>query len=188
MRESTKFFGHCDNDRGCGYMKIIHLQKRSWIPLLNTCLENSNHPNVILFCQRFIVTLSNMLDDDWYTALYCGETINLFRSRMHDKDPRWFLDWFPVTHIFRIAVFKYSGVWNDRNKQLLTDATRALEAGNAAWLSRRLPSLDYCHSLNTAHCGRRLFKNLNANTLAIKSVTCRFVSFEKIEGACMCTI
>ena len=78
MHESTKFFGHCDNDRGCGYMKIIHLQKRSWIPLLNTCLENSNHPNVILFCQCVIVTLSNMLDDDWYTALYCGETIDLF--------------------------------------------------------------------------------------------------------------
>jgi hypothetical protein len=47
------------------------------------------------------------------------------------KDPRWFVEWFPATHIFRIAVFQYSGPWNEQNKNLLTGASRALEAGNA---------------------------------------------------------
>ena len=96
-----------------------------------------------------------MHDEDWYTVLYCGETITTFGKRMSYKDPRWFLDWFSATHIFSIAVFWYSGPWNESNKKLLTGATRALEAGNAAWLTHKLPGLDFGHSYNIAPCGYR---------------------------------
>ena len=118
-----------------------------------------------------------MHDEDWYTVLYCGETITTFGKRMSYKDPRWFLDWFSATHIFSIAAFWYSGPWNESNKKLLTGATRALEAGNAAWLTHKLPGLDFGHSYNIAPCGYRFFiGNMNCKSFS-------YVSFEMIEGA-----
>jgi hypothetical protein len=95
---------------------------------------------------------------------------------MKQKDPRWFLDWFSATHIFKIAVFRYSGPWNESNKNLLTGATHALEAGNAAWLSRKLPGIDDCHSYNIAPCGHRFFPQVLVNPFL-------YVSFKMIEGA-----
>jgi hypothetical protein len=59
-----------------------------------------------------------MHDEDWYTVLYCGETITTFGKRMSYKDPRWFLDWFSATNIFSIAAFRYSGPWNESNKKM----------------------------------------------------------------------
>ena len=113
------------------------------------CLANSNHPSVILFCRRVLANLFSKHDDDWYTVLYCGETITTFNQRMSQKDPRWFLNWF--------SVFRYSGPWNESNKKLLTGATRALETGNEAWLSHKLPGLDYGRSYNIAPCGYSFF-------------------------------
>ena len=141
------------------------------------------HPSVILFCQCVLANLVSMHDDDWYTVLYCGETIQTFCQRMAKKDPRWFQDWFPATHIFRIAVFEYSGLWNGSNKNLLTGATRALEAGNAAWLSHKLLGLDFGRSYNTAPCGHRFFSGY-LNHLWMCSFF--YVSFKMIEGACVC--
>jgi hypothetical protein len=84
-------------------VKATHQQKKWWIPKIYMCLANSNHPSVILFCQHVLVNLVSMHDDDWYTVLYCGETITTFDARMKQKDPRWFLDWILATHnIFKI--------------------------------------------------------------------------------------
>ncbi len=82
---------------------------------------------------------------------------------------------------FRIAVFWYSGQWNESNKNLLTGATRALEAGNAAWLSHKLPGIDDGHSYNIAPCGHRFFSKKLVNPFI-------YVSFEMIEGVCVCAI
>ena len=112
---------------------------------------------MILFCRHVLANLLSMHDDDWYTVLYCGETTCTFGKRMSHKDPRWFFDWFPATHIIRIAVFQYSGPWNKQNRNLMTGATRALEAGNTAWLSHKLPGLDYGRSYNIAPCGYMFF-------------------------------
>jgi hypothetical protein len=136
---------------------------------------------VIPFCKRVVMNLSSMNDDDWYTVLYCGETIKTFGGRMKAKDPRWFLGWFPATHIFRIAVVHFSGPWNEQNKNLMSGATRALEAGNAAWLNHVLPGLDVGHSFNIAHCGHRFFPR-NRYQMGDSFV---YVSFQMIEGACM---
>ena len=186
MRESMKVFRKYDDKHGCVYTKATHLQKKLWIPFLNMCLKNANHPFVICFCHRVLVTLSSMLDDDWYTVLYCGETIQTFGKRMADKDPRWFLDWFPATHIFRIAVFMYTGLLSPLKKILLSGATRTIEAENAAWLSHKLPGLEYCHSYNIVHCGRRIFL-LSRGDFHLR-FNYMFVSFEMIKGACMCAI
>jgi hypothetical protein len=130
-----------DDKRGCDYMKATHQQKKWWIPKVSMCLANADHPSVILFCKRVLANLVSMHDDDWYTVLYGGETTTTFNKRMSCNDPRWFLGWFPATHIFKIAVFRFSGPWNDQNKNLLSCATHTLEAGNAAWLSHKLRGL-----------------------------------------------
>ena len=176
VRESKKALSLFDNKRGREYMKATHRQKKWWFPKISICLANSNHPSVILFCRRVLANLVSMHDDDWYTVLYCGETITTFNQRMCLKDPRWFLDWFPATHIFSIAAFQYSGPWNESNKTLLTGATRALEAGNAAWLNHKLPGLDDGHSYNIAPCGHRFYPT----NLMMPSFV--YVSFEMIEG------
>ena len=68
-------------------MKITHLQKKLWIPFLHKCHENLNHPSVLAFCSHVYRNLSRMHDDDGYTALYCGETVQTFDCRKQDKDP-----------------------------------------------------------------------------------------------------
>jgi hypothetical protein len=102
--------------RGRVYVKATHRQKWWWFPKISLCLENSSNPDVKYFCQCVLANLLSMHDDDWYTVLYCGETIQTFGERMRKNDPRWFLDWFPATHIFSIAAFQYSGTWNESNK------------------------------------------------------------------------
>ena len=161
-------------------MKVTHLQKKDWMPFLDRCLQNSDHPYVLRFCNRVIKILSEMKDDDWYTVLYCGETIQTFMKRMSRKDPRWFLDWIPATHVFRIALLKYSGPWNVQ-RNLMSGASRALEAINAVWLSNKLPGFDDCHSYNIAHCGHRFWDGISRNTNNLFT----YVSYEKIEGTCL---
>ena len=181
VHESKKALKMFNNMHGNCYVKATHLQKKSWIAFISVCLANSKHASVILFCQRVLVNLSSLHDDDWYT-LYCSKTICTFENRMSQKDPRWFLDWFPSTHIFRIAVFRYSGPWNEQNRNLMTGATHALEAGNAAWLNHILPGLDDGHSFNIAPCEHRFLPpNLMGNIFV-------YVSFEMIEGACVCAL
>ena len=183
LRESKKALKMFDNKRGSNYVKATHRQKWWWFPKISMCLANSNRPSVILFCQCVLTNLLIMHDDDWYTVLYCGETITTFNRRMSQKDPIWFLDWFPATHIFRIVVFEYSGPWNGSNNFFLTGATRALEAGNAAWLSHKLPGLDYGRSYNIAPCGYRFFTpNWHMENVFV------YVSFEMITGACLCAL
>ena len=182
MRKSKKALKMFDDKRGSDYMKITHCQKKWWFPKNSMCLANADHPSVILFCQHVLANLLNMHDDDWYTVLYCGETICTFATSMYAKDPRWFLNWLPATHIFKIAVCEYSGLWNGSNKYLLTGATRALEAGNAALLNHKLPGLDFGHSYNIAPCGHRFFP-VRLNQELRNSFF--YVSFEMIEGACM---
>ena len=76
-------------------------------------------------------------------------------------------------------MFRFSGPWNDQNKNLLSGATHTLEAGNAAWLNRILPGLDDGHSFNIAPCEHRFLPpNLMGNIFV-------YVSFEMIEGACV---
>ena len=81
VRESKKVLRLYDDKRGNEYMKATHLQKMSWIPFLFMCLEDSKNPSVLLFCSCVLVNLSSMHDDDWYTVLYCGETICTFGAR-----------------------------------------------------------------------------------------------------------
>jgi hypothetical protein len=76
---------------------------------------------------------------------------------MYAKDPRWFLNWLPATHIFKIAVCEYSGLWNGSNKYLLTGATRALEAGNAALLNHKLPGLEFWSQLQYSTLWTQVF-------------------------------
>ena len=169
-----------EDTKGCAYMKVTHLQKKDWMPFLDRCLQNSDHPYVLRFCNRVIKILSEMKDDDWYTVLYCGETIQTFMKRMSRKDPRWFLDWIPATHVFRIALLKYSGPWNVQ-RNLMSGASRALEAINAVWLSNKLPGFDDCHSYNIVHCGHRFWDGISQNT----NNHFTYVSYEKIEGTCL---
>ena len=150
------------------------------MPFLVRCLQNSDHPYVLRFCNRVIEILSKMKDHDWYTVLYCGETIQTFNQRMSEKDPKWFLDWIPATHVFRIAILKYSGPWNVQ-RNLMSGASRALEAINAVWLSNKLPGFDDCHSYNIAHCGHRFWDNIRQTTSKLFT----YVSYEKIEGTCL---
>ena len=77
-----------EDTKGCAYMKVTHLQKKDWMPFLVRCLQNSDHPYVLRFCNQLIKILSEMKDDDWYTVLYCGETIQTFKQRMSEKDPK----------------------------------------------------------------------------------------------------
>jgi hypothetical protein len=61
--------------------------------------------------------------------------------------------------------------------------TRALEAGNAAWLSHKLPGLDFGRSYNIALCGYRFFTpNRHMENAFV------YVSFEMIKGACLCAL
>ena len=122
--------------------------------------------------------MSKMKDDDWYTVLYCGETIQTFARRMSKKDPRWFLKWIPTTHVFRIALLKYSGPWNNEQRNLMSGASRALEAINAAWLVHKLPGFDDYHSYNIAHCGHRFWDTISRSMNNVFT----YVSFLKIEG------
>jgi len=87
---------------------------------------------------------------------------------------------------FRLHMaFQYSGPWNEQNRNLMTGETRALEAGNAARITHKLPGLDFGHSYNTAPCGHRFFP-VRSNQELMNSFF--YVSFEMIEGACMCAI
>jgi hypothetical protein len=166
-----------EDTKGSAYMKVTHLQKKDWMPFLDRCLKNSDHPYVLCFCNLLIKILSEMKDDDWYTVLYCGETIQIFLKRMSKKDPSWFLKWIPATHVFRIALLKYTGPWNEQ-RNLMGGASRALEAINAAWLVHKLPGFDDYHSYNIAHCGHRFWDTISRSMNNVFT----YVSFLKIEG------
>ena len=139
------------------------------MPFLVRCLQNSDHPYVLRFCNRVIEILSKMKDHDWYPVLYCGKTTQTFKRRMSAKDPEWFLEWLPATHAFRIAFLKYSGPWNEQ-RNLMTGASRALEAINAAWLVHKLPGFDDYHSYNIAHCGHRFWDEIKQSSMNISSI------------------
>ncbi len=68
------------------YVKFTHQKKKWWWPRLKMCIEGCTDSLVVIFAKKALKNLIGLLDNDFYTALYIGESIG-FHKRMTNKDP-----------------------------------------------------------------------------------------------------
>ncbi len=138
------------------------------------CIAGCIDKKVIEFSQKALKNLASLKDDDVYTVLYFGETIE-FHARMAKKYPDQFLSWFPATHAFMLAQLRP----DLRDKNAMKAACYGLEANMAIWMSHKLPVLSsykYGCSFNVGHCGCRWISSHASDSENT------YVSYEKVDG------
>jgi hypothetical protein len=103
------------------------------------------------FCKGVRDSLEDLGDNDFFTAIYIGETIQTMVQRMRMNYPIHFYEWFgSPTYIFKIAQL----LENMTPKETIKNGTLAREGFFATLLHSLMDDFN-THSQNDAFCGYR---------------------------------
>lgn len=154
------------------YLKVICYTKKQWLELLDEFNTLSDvDGKVILFAKKVCANLDAIGDNDFYIAIYVGETSMLFHDWISNNSPYDFLSLSPTTHVFQFCLVG-KGIFQHTRKAV---ATYVMEVFMVVLLEKKLGQISYVlgHFLNVQIVGYRSYLGV----FGIEQST--YISFEK---------